>query len=131
MGDDNLYNYIVATQDKELRSELRQIPGVPLLYINKSVVIFEPPSPATMQKSLQIEIDKNNPKEGEIVNENQAKLQTNRKKIKAPNSLSVKKKKIVLPVVRKSAIIATEFKNEDHEKVKKKRERKKPFKSET
>jgi len=38
----NKHRYIVATQDHELRRELREIPGVPLIYINRGVMIMEP-----------------------------------------------------------------------------------------
>ncbi|KAF2739296.1 hypothetical protein EJ04DRAFT_573279 [Polyplosphaeria fusca] len=38
----NKFRYVVASQDRKLRAHLRQIPGVPLIYIHKSVVILEP-----------------------------------------------------------------------------------------
>lgn len=44
----NKNRYIVATQDGALRERLRRVPGVPLIYINRSVIILEPPSPATL-----------------------------------------------------------------------------------
>lgn len=36
--------YMVATQDKDLRSQLNSIPGVPLIYFNKVSLVLEPPS---------------------------------------------------------------------------------------
>lgn len=48
VGTRNKNRYIVATQDVKLREKLRAIPGVPLIYINRSVMILEPPSPATL-----------------------------------------------------------------------------------
>ena len=48
VGNRNKNRYIVATQDRELRDKLRAIPGVPLIYINRAVMILEPPSPATI-----------------------------------------------------------------------------------
>ena len=50
LGETNQFNYAVATQDQELRAYLRSIPGVPLIYINKSVMILEPISIATLKK---------------------------------------------------------------------------------
>lgn len=38
----NKNHYVVASQDEELRRTLRSIPGVPLLYIKRSVMIMEP-----------------------------------------------------------------------------------------
>lgn len=48
VGTRNKNRYIVATQDQKLREKLRRVPGVPLVYINRSVMILEPPSPATL-----------------------------------------------------------------------------------
>lgn len=47
-GDCNAGKYIVATQEVELRKQLRQIPGVPLIYLNRSVLVFEDISRATI-----------------------------------------------------------------------------------
>lgn len=44
----NKHRYIVASQDPEVRSHMRQIPGVPLLYIHRSVMIMEPMAQATI-----------------------------------------------------------------------------------
>ncbi|KAF2707775.1 hypothetical protein K504DRAFT_446879 [Pleomassaria siparia CBS 279.74] len=38
----NKHKYIVATNNPEVRDFLRKIPGVPLVYINRSVMILEP-----------------------------------------------------------------------------------------
>lgn len=43
----NKHRYVVATQDADLRRELRGIPGVPLIYINRGVMIMEPMASAT------------------------------------------------------------------------------------
>lgn len=40
--DTNKHRYVVATQDLDVRRRLREIPGVPLIYINRSVMILEP-----------------------------------------------------------------------------------------
>ncbi|KAF2771931.1 hypothetical protein EJ03DRAFT_11580 [Teratosphaeria nubilosa] len=38
----NKHRYIVVTQDLQARKKLRQVAGVPLVYINRSVMILEP-----------------------------------------------------------------------------------------
>ncbi|KAH6637882.1 Fcf1-domain-containing protein [Boeremia exigua] len=43
----NKHRYVVATNEKEVRSKMRKIPGVPLIYISKSVVLMEPMTSAT------------------------------------------------------------------------------------
>jgi U3 small nucleolar RNA-associated protein 23 len=41
-GVANPHWYIVTAQEPEIKAELRSIPGVPLIYITRSVVILEP-----------------------------------------------------------------------------------------
>ncbi|KZF26141.1 hypothetical protein L228DRAFT_242561 [Xylona heveae TC161] len=43
----NKHRYVVACQDNEVRSYLRSIPGVPLIYVHRSVMIMEPMAHAT------------------------------------------------------------------------------------
>jgi len=43
----NRNRYVVASQDPMVRATMRRIPGVPLVYINRSVVIMEPMGAAT------------------------------------------------------------------------------------
>jgi U3 small nucleolar RNA-associated protein 23 len=43
----NKHNYVVASQDQSVRAFMRQIPGVPLIYIHRSVMIMEPMADAT------------------------------------------------------------------------------------
>ena len=50
----NKHRYIIATQDPEVRAQMRTISGVPLVYINRSVMILEPMSTAT-DKARQAE----------------------------------------------------------------------------
>lgn len=38
----NRHRYVVASQDLEVRQKMREIAGVPLVYINRSVMILEP-----------------------------------------------------------------------------------------
>lgn len=43
----NKHRYVVASQDLEVRKKMRTIAGVPLVYINRSVMILEPMAGAT------------------------------------------------------------------------------------
>ena len=43
----NKHRLIVASQDEKVRAHMRRIPGVPLVYINRSVMIMEPMAEAT------------------------------------------------------------------------------------
>ena len=54
MGSANKNNYCIATQDAELRDTFREIPGIPLIYINKSVLLLEPASIQTMNKVTEV-----------------------------------------------------------------------------
>ncbi|KAF2799109.1 hypothetical protein K505DRAFT_404790 [Melanomma pulvis-pyrius CBS 109.77] len=51
----NKNRYVVATQDPAVREHMRKIPGVPLIYISKSVMILEPMASATEQQREQEE----------------------------------------------------------------------------
>lgn len=44
---ENKHRYVVASQDQDLRRMLRQIPGVPLIYVSRSVMIMEPMADVT------------------------------------------------------------------------------------
>lgn len=100
-GESNQFNYCVATQDESLRDKLRAIPGVPLIYINKSVTILEPPSPATLNKVNEKEIQKMMPREfeksvlkpKEEEKETSGVIRPKKRKAKGPNPLSCRKKK--------------------------------------
>ncbi|KAI8823059.1 Fcf1-domain-containing protein [Fimicolochytrium jonesii] len=97
IGETNKHNYCVATQDLPLRSKLRKIPGTPLIYINKSVVILEPPSLATTEWVKEMEKKKTLPQafEVSVINkpaEPEPEPPKRKKKAKGPNPLSVKKK---------------------------------------
>ena len=45
----NNKKYMIATQDKDLRNKLGDIPGVPVIYLNKVTLVLEPPSIASKQ----------------------------------------------------------------------------------
>lgn len=46
----NKHRYVVATNDPNVRAKMRQIAGVPLIYISKSVVLLEPMANATEEQ---------------------------------------------------------------------------------
>ncbi|CAG8568782.1 914_t:CDS:2 [Ambispora gerdemannii] len=105
IGNENEHRYCVATQNRKLREKLRGIPGVPLLYINRTVLIFEPPSYVTLEKAKQIEIAKTLPSTDEMnflkmTNSDaknkigaKSKAKKKHKGPKQPNPLSCKKSK--------------------------------------
>ncbi|XP_030645076.1 rRNA-processing protein UTP23 homolog [Chanos chanos] len=49
LEDSNRNHYFVATQDKELTSALREIPGVPLLYIVLNTIVLDKPSSRSLK----------------------------------------------------------------------------------
>ncbi|QIW95894.1 hypothetical protein AMS68_001412 [Peltaster fructicola] len=54
----NKHRYAVASQDLEIRQAMRQIAGVPLIYINRSVMILEPLAAKTEQIREAAEVGK-------------------------------------------------------------------------
>lgn len=111
----NKHRYVVASNEKEVRAKMRSIPGVPLIYISKSVVLMEPMTSATEDFRDREEKSKfkqglkgaRKPDAGEkrkrddeedkddksIATETQAPKKKRAKGPKQPNPLSMKKKK--------------------------------------
>lgn len=54
MGDTNRFNYCVATQSPALRKQLRKVPGVPILFEKRSIILLEPPSDASVGKRAEV-----------------------------------------------------------------------------
>jgi U3 small nucleolar RNA-associated protein 23 len=54
----NKHRYVVASQDPEVRAHMRSIPGVPLIYISRSVLIMEPMAGASDEVRLKEERSK-------------------------------------------------------------------------
>jgi len=108
----NKHRYVVASQDIEVRRSMRQVMGVPLVYINRSVMIMEPMAEATENLRDREEKGKfrdglkgrasgsvgmkRKRDDGEEEGEEEAK-EAKKKKVygqpKGPNPLSVKKTK--------------------------------------
>lgn len=52
-GEDNSHHYFVASQDPELRRELRKLAGVPIFHIIRNTIVLEKPT-----KASQDQVDK-------------------------------------------------------------------------
>ncbi|KAH9857848.1 Fcf1-domain-containing protein [Lenzites betulinus] len=97
VGETNKHRYVVATQSQDLRPTLRAVPGVPIVHMNRSVMILEPPSDATLRVKALEESKALLPSGSEAATLPAAPTQEPPKKRKkgpkGPNPLSVKKKK--------------------------------------
>jgi len=101
ISGENKHRYVLATQDDALRVEMRLVPGVPMVYIRRAVMIMEPPSPATLTKREVLEREKlgggGNPGKRKRDGDGDGVEESGKKKKKRgpkePNPLSVKKKK--------------------------------------
>ncbi|KAG5513523.1 hypothetical protein PMAC_000955 [Pneumocystis sp. 'macacae'] len=129
----NKHRYVVATQSLDIRIRLRNIPGVPLSYISRSVLILEPSSfPTIKAKELQeqekLGLKKEESKKilGSKRKQDEISLpkKKRRKGPREPNPLSVKKKKVRFVDYKPETQIVTEKSisfTEDLKKVKKTR----------
>ncbi|KZT06891.1 uncharacterized protein LAESUDRAFT_652645 [Laetiporus sulphureus 93-53] len=97
VGETNKHRYAIATQSTELRSKLRDVPAVPIVHINRSVTILQPPNKATLEAKESAEAKLLHPSAPEIAGlpSTTATEPPKKKKKgpKGPNPLSVKKKK--------------------------------------
>ncbi|KAJ7130066.1 Fcf1-domain-containing protein [Mycena crocata] len=99
VGETNKHRYVVATQSHPLRVKLRSIPAVPIVHVNRSVMVLEPPSDATIRSKDYTEeqalhatgSEQRNLTHPSISDEPPRKK---KKGPKGPNPLSVKKKKV-------------------------------------
>ncbi|KAK4705556.1 U3 small nucleolar RNA-associated protein 23, partial [Phenoliferia sp. Uapishka_3] len=57
-GADNKNRYVMATQSLPLRQALRNVPGLPIIYLARSVVLLEAPSTKTLNKKKEMENEK-------------------------------------------------------------------------
>ncbi|KAF8922370.1 Fcf1-domain-containing protein [Mucidula mucida] len=97
VGETNKHRYVIASQSQPLRSKLRAIPAVPLVHINRAVMVLEPPSDKTLQTKTMAEEEALKP----LTEADQALVgpkpeeppRKKKKGPKGPNPLSVKKKK--------------------------------------
>ncbi|KAL6942481.1 Small subunit processome component [Hanseniaspora vineae] len=110
----NKHRYVVVTQNIDLRRKLRRVPGVPLVHINRSVMVMEPLSDASKEISERQEKQKltsglNDAKFAGFVKPEETEDASNngsaksgaplkkRKAPKGPNPLSMKKKQKKVP----------------------------------
>ncbi len=107
----NKHRYVVASQELEVRKFMRGILGVPLVYINRSVMIMEPMAGATSENrekeergkfraglkrgggSLKRKREDDEVKEDAEMKEDMPKKRKTVKGPKGPNPLAVKKSK--------------------------------------
>ncbi|KAF5312481.1 hypothetical protein D9619_003025 [Psilocybe cf. subviscida] len=108
VSDKNKHRYVVATQSHPLRVKLRSVPATPIVHINRSVTVLEPPSDVTLRAKALSEDSKLHASVPDLAlvgplsaPEEKAKK---RKGPKGPNPLSVKKKKATdVPAPTKAA----------------------------
>jgi len=96
IGDSNKHRYVVATQSQPLRVKLRAIPAVPIVHVNRSVMVLEPPSDATLKIKESTEEQALHPTAPDMAfvpTKLPAEPLRKKKGPKGPNPLSVKKKK--------------------------------------
>ncbi|RCK62578.1 rRNA-processing protein UTP23 [Candida viswanathii] len=114
VAGENKHRYVVGSQDGALRKKLRGVPGVPLVYMNRAVMVLESLSEASKGYNEKVErlkltaglnskdagkVDEKKDGEGEggeVEGEGEVKKGKKRKGPKEPNPLSVKKKKKVV-----------------------------------
>ena len=65
IGQHNRHRYIVATQDVNLRKQINQVPGVPVLYLNIGVTVIEQPSRSSREYQAVAEQKKLAPRKDE------------------------------------------------------------------
>ncbi|KAF8581366.1 Fcf1-domain-containing protein [Ramaria rubella] len=96
VGDSNKHRYVIACQSQATRARLRTVPGVPIVHLNRTVMVLEPPSDATMAAKRQAEEKAQlptAPERSQLSTDEPVEQKRKRKGPKAPNPLSVKKKK--------------------------------------
>ncbi|KAF5094753.1 hypothetical protein D0Z03_001999 [Geotrichum reessii] len=153
VDNQNKHRYVVASQKDKLRQRLRRVPAVPLLYVNRSVMIMEPMSNVTERARALIEqgklvgglneviaasakkrkttdegsnSDSNNGDDDDSDNsedEDDKPKSKKRKGPKQPNPLSIKKKKKVTTVSSSKPAAADDAKQDSETTTGKKRRR--------
>lgn len=102
----NKHRYVVASQSTRLRRRLRSVPGVPLIFMNRSVMVMEPASDsskraAALSENAKLNEGLNDSKVGYVDKDkdkeeaSEEPMKKKRKGPSEPNPLSVRKKKTV------------------------------------
>ena len=137
VGERNEKRFVIATQDTELRKKLREVPGVPLIYLNRAVPVLEKQSQASIDFQNGVEKKKQAPSKWErrklheqhtrnstkssSSSSSSSSLRRKRKGPKNPNPLSVPKKK----KIKTAASTSSTGESGDMKKKKKKKKRRK------
>ncbi|KAF8078441.1 Fcf1-domain-containing protein [Lyophyllum atratum] len=107
VGPSNKHRYVIATQSQPLRVKLRSIPAVPIVHVNRTVMVLEPPSDLTIETKKAMEEKALQPTTSDmaLVGPSTSTEPIRKKKgPKGPNPLSVKKKKPVeTPAIKPKA----------------------------
>ena len=143
---ENKYRYLVVTQDENLRTSLRNIAGVPLVFLHRSVLVMEPLSKVTKRVVSAVErmkltqglnsidagkrsrdSDNEDGEDGEGDDQNNGNRPVKKgKKVKGVNPLAMKKKqKKVVPA--KSTDKQDTESNDDGKKKRRRRKHSKNF----
>jgi len=96
IGTNNKHRYVVATQSHPLRVKLRSIPAAPIVHINRSVMVLEPPSDTTLntkQANEERTLHATLPELKSTCTSTSTQPPRKKKGPKGPNPLSVKNKK--------------------------------------
>ncbi|XP_076255086.1 rRNA-processing protein UTP23 homolog [Rhynchophorus ferrugineus] len=124
----NLSHYIICTQDRDLQENIRNMEGVPLMYLHSKTPVLEKPSEISMKKANEKisgvlqnnveQIEKMKEKSGLIKED---KVKSKKRKRKGPNPLSCKKKK--KPQAVQNCSLQKKVASTELEKMKRKRVR--------
>lgn len=104
VNGENKHRYIVASQSMKLRRKLRSVPGVPLVFMNRSVMVMEPTSDASkraaaLSENAKLAAGLNDKKVGlvekdkDLLSNLEEPVRKKRKGPSEPNPLSIRKKK--------------------------------------
>lgn len=132
---ENKYRYLIVTQDGRLRNSLRNVAGVPLCFLHRSVLIMEPLSKVTQRVVAAVEKMKlteglNNVNAGKKLNDTDNETKNDdgkeeihaqkKRKVKGVNPLAMKKKQKKTQPTQQNSGSAT-IKDSDGEKKRRKR----------
>jgi len=119
--------YFIATQDNKLTDALRQIPGVPVLFIKYSGILLDKPSESSVQMAEASKSDLTTVQKlkTEILGDASESRKRKRKGPSGPNPLSCKKKQSKNNTVDQRTVMNNS--TLDNEKKKTRRRRKKPI----
>lgn len=104
LGEANINRYGIVTSEDPIKEAARKIPGVPLIYLERTFPLLEAPTKSTLKRTEQLEEEKLHVSKREIAvikrslgeeiepETEKSEPQHKRRKAKGPNPLSMKKK---------------------------------------